>query len=409
MAAKPKFDKEEVDIRLRPNGRPERSQPLVPWWMRTERRMSALHRQPMNRRGGWVRPPVRASQRRSVVKAMYTRNGKPKAGAWVAHARYLTREGAQLEHEKGRGFDRESGDIDLIARVREWEKGGDELMWRFIVSPEDADRMDLKEHIRELARTMEADLGTRLEWVAIDHNNTDNPHVHLLIRGVDEHGKSLMIDREYVRTGIRTRSQEIASRELGLRLEPELLRSRGETIDKERWTEIDRALQRRADVDRVVDYSGMVPYNDAARIRAEQEMRRLQFLEGQGLARRLDTYEWELSPDHERELRNRQLAMDVIKRQAEANKVRSLHELADERDVVMANAVMRGGYQGRFVGYFEDADGRRYAGLQRGNGVTAVPTGRNDLKSGQEYAARPRGLEWDLTEGRDRGRDRGRS
>ena len=357
----------------------------------------------------WVRPPVRASQRRSMVKAMYTRNGKPKAGGWVAHARYLTREGAQLEHEKGMGFDRDGGDIDLIARVREWEKGGDELMWRFIVSPEDADRMDLKEHIRELARTMEADLGTRLEWVAIDHNNTDNPHVHLLIRGVDERGKSLMIDREYVRTGVRIRSQEIASRELGLRLEPELLRSRGETIDKERWTEIDRALQRRADVDRVVDYAGMVPYNDAARIRAEQEMRRLQFLEGQGLARRLDTYEWELSPDHERELRNRQLAMDVIKRQAEANKVRSLNELGDERDVVMANAVMRGGYQGRFVGYFEDADGRRYAGLQRGNGVTAVPTGRNDLKSGQEYAAKPRGLEWDLTEGRDRGRDRGRS
>ena len=92
-------------------------------------------------------------------------------------------------------------------------------------------------------------------------------------------------------------------------------------------------------MDRAVDYSGMVPYNDAARIRAEQEMRRLQFLEGQGLARRLDTYEWELSPDHEPKLRSRQLAMDVIKRQAEANKVRSLHELTDERDLVMACVV----------------------------------------------------------------------
>jgi len=352
---------------------------------------------------------LRAFQRRSVVKAMYTRNGKPKPGAWVAHARYLTREGAQLEDEKGRGFDVERGDIDLIARVREWEKEGDEIMWRFIVSPEDGGRMDLKEHIRELVRTMEADLGTRLEWVAIDHNNTDNPHAHLLVRGVDERGKALMIDREYVRTGIRARSQEIASRELGLRLEPEMLRSRGETIDKERWTEIDRALQRRADGDRVIDYSGVVPYNDAARIRAEQEMQRLQFLEGLGLARRLDTHAWELSPNHELELRRRQLAMDVIKRQAEANKVRSLHELADERDVVMANSVTRGGYQGRFVGYFEDADGRRYAGLQRGNWVTAVPTDRNDLRSGQEYAAKPRGAEWDLTEGRDRSRGRGRS
>ena len=356
-----------------------------------------------------TRMGLRASQRRSVVKAMYTRNGKPKAGAWVAHARYLTREGAQLEHEKGRGFDVERGDIDLIARVREWEKDGDELMWRFIVSPEDADRMDLKEHIRELVRTMEADLGTRLEWVAIDHNNTDNPHAHLLVRGVDERGKALMIDREYVRTGIRARSQEIASRELGPRLEPEMLRAREETIDKERWTEIDRALERRADGDRVVDYSGFVPYDAAAKLRAEQEMRRLQFLEGVGLARRLDTREWELSPDHEPELRRRQLAMDVIKRQAVANRVRSLNELADERDVVMANSVTRGGYQGRFVGYFEDADGRRYAGLQRGNWVTAVPTDRNDLRSGQEYAAKPRGAEWDLTEGRDRSRGRGRS
>ena len=158
---------------------------------------------------------------------------------------------------------------------REWEKAGDERMWRVIVSPEDADRMDLKGHVRELVRAMEADLGTRLEWVAIDHHNTDNPHVHLLVRGVDERGKALMIDREYVRTGIRARSQEIASRELGQRLEPEMLRARGETIGKERWTEIDRALQRRADGDRVVDYSGVLPYNDAARVRAEQEMQRL--------------------------------------------------------------------------------------------------------------------------------------
>ena len=119
--------------------------------------------------------------------------------------------------------------------------------------------------------------------------------------------------------------------------------------------------------------------------------------------------QWELSPDHERELRNRQLAMDVIKRQAEANKVRSLNDLADERDVVIANSVTRGGYQGSFVGYFEDGDGRRYAGLQRGNWVTAVPTARNDLKTGQEYAAKPRGPEWDITEGRDRGRGRKRS
>jgi type IV secretory pathway VirD2 relaxase len=269
--------------------------------------------------------------------------------------------------------------------------------------------MDLKDHIRDLVEAMESDLGTGLEWVAIDHHNTENPHAHLLVRGVDRSGKALLIDRDYVRNGIRARSQEIASRELGQRLEPEMLRARGETIDKERWTEIDRALQRRMSGDRVADYRGLVPYNDAARVRAEQEMRRLHFLEGLGLARKIASIAWELSPDHERELRARQRAMDVIKRQAEGNKVRSLNELSDERDVVIANSVTRGGYQGRFVGYFEDAEGRRYAGLQRGHSVTAIPTDRRDLRASQEYVARPREDEWKITEGRDRTRERERS
>jgi type IV secretory pathway VirD2 relaxase len=35
---------------------------------------------------------------------------------------------------------------------------------------------------------MERDLGTRLEWVAIDHYNTDHPHVHLLVHGRDARG-----------------------------------------------------------------------------------------------------------------------------------------------------------------------------------------------------------------------------
>src|SRR5713101_4109406 len=124
MASKPKLNREEVDIRLRPNGRPERARPLQTWWMRLERRVSAPRRQPISRRGGWIRAQARTYQRRSVVKVMYTRNGKPKPGAWVAHARYLTREGAQRESEKGLGFDAGHSAVDLVARVREYEKAG---------------------------------------------------------------------------------------------------------------------------------------------------------------------------------------------------------------------------------------------------------------------------------------------
>jgi type IV secretory pathway VirD2 relaxase len=56
--------------------------------------------------------------------------------------------------------------------------------FRFIISPEDAPGMqNLREFTRELMVGAERDLGTELDWVAIDHWSTDNPHVHVLIRG----------------------------------------------------------------------------------------------------------------------------------------------------------------------------------------------------------------------------------
>jgi type IV secretory pathway VirD2 relaxase len=29
---------------------------------------------------------------------------------------------------------------------------------------------------------MERDLGTKLEWIAVDHWNTEHPHVHIIVR-----------------------------------------------------------------------------------------------------------------------------------------------------------------------------------------------------------------------------------
>ena len=139
--------------------------------------------------------PARLYGRRSVVKASFRRNrGK---GAWVRHARYLARERAQHENDRGRGFDARSEGLDMAATVREWERA-DELMWSLIVSPEDAARMNLRGHARDLVAAIERDLGTRLEWIAIDHHNTDDAHVHMLIRGVRDDGKVLTLDRDYV-------------------------------------------------------------------------------------------------------------------------------------------------------------------------------------------------------------------
>jgi type IV secretory pathway VirD2 relaxase len=252
-----------------------------------------------------------------VVKASFKRNDH--TGGWAAHARYLSREGAQQEQGKGRGFDAEHQALDMVALVRDWEKH-DELLWRFIVSPEDASRLDLREHVRGLVEQMERDLDTKLQWVAIDHHNTDDAHVHLLVRGVRDDGRTLQIDREYLKLGMRGRSQEIVTKELGPRLEPEVLRARERVIRKEQWTEIDRTLQHKANGSGVVSYEQFQPRSDASRVRAEQELARLQFLEGIGLARRLGEARWELSQDHERNLRERQQSKDIIKSQARSQR-----------------------------------------------------------------------------------------
>ena len=318
---RPRFLRQkEVDIKLRHEWA-ERPRKLVPWWARALRRMGmrpGLRQQPSGSLSGiraWRTQVPKASTytRRSVVKASFSRNRK--SGAWTAHAKYLSRPGAQQELTKGLGFDATREGIDMLATVRDWDKR-DQLMWRFIVSPEDADRLNLRDHVRELVGQMERDLGTKLQWVAIDHHNTDDAHVHLLVRGVRDDGRPLQIDRDYLRSGIRMRSQEIATRELGPRLEPEVLHARERVIRREQWTEIDRALQHKANANGIVSYDQFQPRSDAAQIRAQQENDRLQFLEGLGLARRIDERSWQLSETHERELRERQRSKDVIKSRA---------------------------------------------------------------------------------------------
>src|SRR5229473_2707175 len=233
--------------RLKP-GQTRRPRRVRLWWvgaMRRAKGVGAPRRQPKTSAGGGGRRRVAAARvygRRSVVKASFRRN--PGKGAWVRHARYLARQSAQREAERGQGFDAGREGLDMAAVVREWEHSGDELMWSFIVSPEDAERVDLRTHVREI-----------------------------------------LLARERV-------------------------------IEREQWTEIDRVLERRAGLDRVVSYEGFQPYSEGARVRAEQEIERLQYLEKLGLARRVDERSWELSPDHEAELRRRQRERDIIKTRA---------------------------------------------------------------------------------------------
>ena len=73
----------------------------------------------------------------------------------------------------------------------------DKRLWMLIVSPEFGDRVDLKRLIRNLISQMETDLGTRLDWVAATHFNTERPHVDVALRGVGAEGRPLRLRRDF--------------------------------------------------------------------------------------------------------------------------------------------------------------------------------------------------------------------
>ncbi len=153
------------------------------------------------------RSRIFSPQRRVVVKARIARHqGKAyRSAPLTSHVGYLKREGVSRDGDKGVMFDAGTDRADDLAFAERCKD--DRHHFRFIVSPEDAAEMtDLKAFTRDLARQMEADLATRLDWIAVDHWNTDNPHVHLLVRGVDETGADLVISRDYISRGLRSRS-----------------------------------------------------------------------------------------------------------------------------------------------------------------------------------------------------------
>lgn len=187
-------------------------------------------------RSAYVKPGGKYS-RRVVVKARYINGGKKGLGL---HLKYITREGATREDTPGVLYNKLSDNIEIDNFDARFDK--DTRQFRLIVSPEDASEIDLSDFSRRLMSTLETDLGTALDWVAANHNTTDNPHVHIVIRGVDDKGDPLTIAPEYISNGIRYRAAEILTQELGLRTDLDIRKSVSREVDQKRLTTLDRRI-----------------------------------------------------------------------------------------------------------------------------------------------------------------------
>ena len=80
---------------------------------------------------------------------------------------------------RGTGFSRDNEAVDLASKLDAWQKAGDQSLWKLIVSPEFGEKVDLPRLTRNLMGCMAEDLGTDLEWVAVEHCNTEHPHAHV--------------------------------------------------------------------------------------------------------------------------------------------------------------------------------------------------------------------------------------
>jgi type IV secretory pathway VirD2 relaxase len=247
-------------------------------------------------------------QRRVIVKARITKFKAGQFGAARAHLRYIQRDGVTPEGEPGQLYGPDTDQANGTTFLDDCND--DRHQFRLIVSPEDGAQLhDLKPFIRDFMAQVERDLETKLDWVAVDHYNTGQPHTHIVIRGKDDRGGDLIITKDYMSHGLRMRAREFLTLELGPEIEHDMTLKLAREVSAERFTRLDRALLKHTDRGYLV-ISAMPPEDRATHA---SHMGRLKKLQSFGLAEEKQTGVWQISPDIETKLKSLGQRGDIIK------------------------------------------------------------------------------------------------
>lgn len=321
------IEEDEREFRLRPRKPPIRkSHNAQPAWAILMKSVLRHARMTRKARSRAARSKARAGRsakpysQRCAVRVLYSRNAVK--GQWRAHGRYVTRESATHDaNPKAVGFDGDHENIDVPARLDTWQSAGDERVWKFILSPEFGDRLDLKRLTRELIGQMKNDLGaSSLEWVAVAHHNTEHPHIHVAVRGIDSRNQPLHLDREYVKSGIRGIAERLCTQQLGYRTELDAATAECREVCQQRYTSLDRIISRAAITDASAE--GSTPFfsfvqspagtevREGLRTRAQHTSERLFVLQNMGLAECIGPDTWRVRRDFESVLRAMQRISD---------------------------------------------------------------------------------------------------
>ncbi|CAN1528704.1 hypothetical protein MCERH10_01312 [Caulobacteraceae bacterium] len=199
-------------------------------------------------KSGGVTLYVPAAQR-AMVKVFIGRHSGPRGvanpgKALAQHVSYLAREGAGQD-----GVDAGFYDLDGSRNAEEvgaqcagWEQ--DRHHFRLIISAEHGDKIDdMDAYVKGVMEKVSLDLKEpNLEWVAVNHYDTDQPHSHVMMRGKRANGRDLVLPRSYVSHGLRERAQEQAQSILGDSSRSDAERGLFTRSTANRWTDIDIRL-----------------------------------------------------------------------------------------------------------------------------------------------------------------------
>ena len=244
--------------------------------------------------------------RRAIVKSRIVKLAGSRMQGVRTHLRYIQRDGVTRDGAPGQLYNADLDRADGKAFLERVD--GDRHQFRFIVSADDGDQYeDLKPLARRLMAQMEEDLGTKLDWVAVDHYNTGHPHTHIIVRGKDDTGRDLIVAREYIAQGLRERVVELVNLDLGPRTDLEIEDRLRREVEQERLTSIDRGLLRDADEDGMVLATGRDVFQQSLRAGRLQKLKHL------GLAEEAAPGHWQLTDDLEGTLRRMGERGDIIK------------------------------------------------------------------------------------------------
>ena len=330
--------------------------------------------------------------RRAIVKTRLVRLGPKGMATARAHLRYIQRDGVTRKGDPGELYGPDTDVADGKAFLDRCD--GDRHQFRFIVSTEDgAEYPDLKSYVRRLMAQVETDLGTKLDWVAVDHFNTERPHTHIMLRGVNDTGKNLIIAREYIAHGFRERASELVTLDLGPRTAREIEDRLRHDVGQERLTAIDRRLLRRIDQDSIVSSGDRDPFQQSL------AAGRLRNLTSMGLADDLGGGRYRLADGIEATLRRMGERGDIIRTMQRELTARKLARAGVDQVVtekleqpIIGRVIHRGfadEHRDRHFLMIDSVDGRvHYVDIGKGDATEATPEGAVVKLSGRDVAAR---------------------